>query len=436
MCFKRSTQDIVSGGWFRKRKKEEISMENTEEALDHGTAEITVQKNGNLRKNLPFLIATGCGVILGLLVLILLILPRGGDAVQDTTPSTSAALPDDAYIMVIPAEGMVAAGEIGDILQVFGYYTDENGNGAWQPVDSLRYLEICAMDAATVSVYMTETQLADYLALGGKCAPALVARGGKEAQELLAWQQHFNAPTITLKLAEVSKTVPKGSKAQLELAISVEPEEAYAGSVLWASSDETVATVDENGMVTALEAGNVEITATCRDISTKCTITVYPVATEIYFDEEQAVVNVGGTVQITAEVRPEGLDDPVIWASSDEAVATVSEDGTVTGINAGEATITAICGDVSAKCLVSVQIPAEEIQLSDIGLALTPGQVTALQAVILPENTTDTTVVWASSDEAVVTVAEDGTVTAIAAGTAEITAVCGNAKAVCTITVQ
>ena len=133
---------------------------------------------------------------------------------------------------------------------------------------------------------------------------------------------------------------------------------------------------------------------------------------------------------------PEGLTDPVTWESSDEAIASVDGTGLVTANGVGNADITVSCGDVSAVCHVSVQILAEEIHLTPDSLALAAGQTASIQAQVGPDNTTDKTVTWASSNEAVATVAQDGTVTAVAPGTAEISATCGGVTVICSVTVQ
>lgn len=392
------------------------------------------------RLPLPVWALAGLGALLLLGLLLALLLGGGKEKPAEgspvTEPAMAAELPEGQLILTLSAENWTEVLEPGDLIRVLAQYANTEGQHWWDTVRSLQYVKVAAVTDTSISVYMTADQMWDYLAVQDRCTVALAARGGgRSARELLDWQAHFNAPTVTLELAEASKTVAKGGKVQLKLAVSVDPEEADPGSVTWASSDETIATVDADGMVSALEAGTVQISASCGDAVTVCTVTVYPVATEISI-EETAVCGVGGTVQLTAALKPDGLADPITWSSSDEAVAAVAEDGTVTGVAVGEADITAVCGDVSAVCHVYVRILAEEIHLTPESLALKPGQTAKLQAQVGPDNTTDPTVVWSSSDEAVATVAADGTVTGVAAGEAEITAACGNVTATCTVTVQ
>lgn len=457
MKLRRSTRDIVAGGW-RHRKKEEHVMEeerkNTEVAgsADYQAAcqepDTAKEKAAARRKarRTKFVNELSCVLlcflygIVPLAVLLFCIfglsqcLNGSNTAAQEVEAADT--LPEGAYIMTIPTADLSAAGEAGDLLQVVAGWTDENGSVHYAPVPSLQYLEISALTDSSVSVYMTEDQMLDYLAVRDRCSVALAARGGTEdAAEKLAWQAHFNAPTVKLALTEATKTVVKNGKVQLDLQVTVEPEEADPGAVTWESSNEAVAAVDESGMVTAVEAGTAVITASCGGVTASCTVTVYLTATDITM-QEQAMVGVGGTVQLEAAVQPEGLKDPIAWSSSNEDVATVDENGTVTGVGVGSAEIIAVCGDVSAICQVSVQVLAEEIHLTPDTLALTVGETASIQAQVGPDNTTDKTVTWTSSNEAVATVAEDGTVTAVAAGTAEISAMCGDVTAICTVTVQ
>ena len=139
---------------------------------------------------------------------------------------------------------------------------------------------------------------------------------------------------------------------------------------------------------------------------------------------------------LTAAVAPENTTDTLVWTSSNDAVATV-KDGVVTAKSEGTATITAACGSAKAECAVTVlsPIPATGVTLDKTALKLYEGDAAKLTATVEPENTTDKTIVWTSSDKTIATV-KDGTVTAVKAGTATITAACGEAKATCAVTVK
>ena len=220
------------------------------------------------------------------------------------------------------------------------------------------------------------------------------------------------------------------------------PEDATDKTITWASSDEAVATVNAEGKVTAVALGEATITATCGEVSTYCTVTVVATPAEsITISQETATLKVGETVELTATVMPEDATDKTVsWTSSDEAVATVDAEGKVTAVALGEATVTAKCGEVSTYCTVTVvATPAESITISQETATLKVGETVELTATVMPEDATDKTVSWTSSDEAVATVDAEGKVTAVALGEAEITATAADGSGIsanCLVTVN
>ena len=160
----------------------------------------------------------------------------------------------------------------------------------------------------------------------------------------------------------------------------------------------------------------------------------------VALDKAADSVTVGNSTTLTATVTdaPEGA--MVKWTSDDENVATVNANGVVTGVSAGTATITAKVGGVSATCTVTVTVPVTGVTLDQTGLSMTVGYTVSdpitLTATVAPEDTTeDKTVTWTSDNEAVATVDANGVVTAVASGTANITAKVGGVTATCTVTV-
>lgn len=153
----------------------------------------------------------------------------------------------------------------------------------------------------------------------------------------------------------------------------------------------------------------------------------------------------GTSESITATVAPEDATvKDLVWASSDAAVATV-EAGNITAVGVGTATITATATDASganASCVVTVTpdiILVSAIELSDAYLSLTKTDVYTLTAIVTPEDATDISVIWESSDESVATVDVDGNVTALLSGVAIITATANDESGVsasCEVTVN
>ena len=169
------------------------------------------------------------------------------------------------------------------------------------------------------------------------------------------------------------------------------------------------------------------------------------VVTGITIDKTIATVEEGATVTLTATVTPgNATDKTVTWSTSNEAIATVS-DGVVTGVKAGEVTITAKAGDKSATCTVTVtakqstEDPDDPIVVTGITLDKTTATVeegakVTLTATVTPDTATDKTVTWSTSNEAIATVS-DGVVTGVKAGEVTITAKAGDKSATCTVTV-
>ena len=172
-------------------------------------------------------------------------------------------------------------------------------------------------------------------------------------------------------------------------------------------------------------------------------------ATGIALDQNAAIVVAGKDITLTAAITPVDSTDEAVWASSDETVAMVDQNGKVTAIAVGTATITASVGEHSATCAVTVinenlttvdentqnLIEVELIELDKVEISLAVTAEETLMATVMPESATDKTVAWNSSDEEVAIVDENGKVTAVADGTAAITAKAGEVEATCLVTV-
>ena len=160
--------------------------------------------------------------------------------------------------------------------------------------------------------------------------------------------------------------------------------------------------------------------------------------TEIKLDKSSASISIGENLNLTATIEPENaVDKTIVWSSSDENIATVAE-GVVTGVQVGNATITATTANgLTASCEVTVNpVVASGVTLNVADITLLVGQTDKLTATVEPANTTDATIIWASDNETVATVATNGTVTAVSVGVATITATCGNVSASCKVTVN
>ncbi|MDE5789615.1 MAG: leucine-rich repeat protein, partial [Muribaculaceae bacterium] len=245
------------------------------------------------------------------------------------------------------------------------------------------------------------------------------------------------ASSVSLDKTDISVTVGKSVK----ITATVEPKDTFDKTIVWTSSDNNIATVSDDGRVTAISVGVAIITATCGDVSASCTVTVTPiVATSIRLSEDDMELGIGWTCRLEAIVEPNNATNKnVTWRSDNVDVATVSEDGFVRAIAVGVANITATCGDVSATCKVTVKpiiIPASKVVLDKEEMSMVVGESDKLIASVYPDNAVDKSITWRSDNEDVATVSEDGIVKAISVGVANITATCGEVSAMCKVTVS
>ena len=210
-------------------------------------------------------------------------------------------------------------------------------------------------------------------------------------------------------------------------------------TLAWTSSDESVATVDETGTVTAVAAGEAEITATVKDTEMQdvCVITVKVSAKELKVPDTLDV-KLNDTDETAIEAKCEPKDASNIsfdFASSDEEVATVDKDGKVKVLKAGECDITTTLLQDGEKVTektthVKAFYEVESITLDSNEGKLTVGNSHTIKATVAPEEVAaETTIEWSSSNEKVATVDSNGKVTAVSSGNATITATAGEESA-------
>ena len=261
--------------------------------------------------------------------------------------------------------------------------------------------------------------------------------GNKTATCAVKVQAKFIAVT-SVTLDKTSLEMTEGE--EISLTATVKPDDATDKTVTWTSENTDVATV-KDGKVTAVKEGTSIITAKTGDKTATCKVTVkkaFIAVTSISLDKTSLTMTVNEEMTLTATVKPDNAtDQTVTWTSSNTSIATV-DNGKVKGIKVGMATITAKAGDKTATCKVTVKkgdVAVTSISLDKTSITLTEGEEENLTATVKPDNATDKTVTWSSSDTAVATV-KDGKVKGIKAGTATITAKAGDKTATCKVTVS
>ena len=258
-------------------------------------------------------------------------------------------------------------------------------------------------------------------------------------------------PTVnSVTVSPASATLDPNDTQQLTANVDATPASADK-SVTWTSSNPSVATVSESGLVTAVAQGTATITATSNLDNTKsgtCNITVNAPAapipvTAIALNKSTAIIGIGDSETLTINYTPADANTgkAVAWISSNTSIATVDNSGKVTGVAVGTATITATSttdASITASCAVTVQaVAVTGVSINPTSANLQIGGSTDLTYTILPANATDKSVSWSSSNTAVANVNNNGHVSAVAAGTATITVTTtdGNKTATCSVTV-
>ncbi len=248
---------------------------------------------------------------------------------------------------------------------------------------------------------------------------------------------------VTLSATKLSMCEDGG--AFLEAIVS--PANATNQEITWYSSDETIATVYEDGYIEAHRSGKVKITAVSSNgKKATCSITVGEPATKVEFSSLKSTsLAVGKTLSLKAKASRDDKVKPVstnvvFEIVSGEEYATIDAKGKLKGIATGEVVVraTAEAGTETAfaEVVINVCIPATKVVLNIKKATVSAGEKVYLQATMSPETNTDT-LFWSSSNESVAVVDDEGVVTTLKEGSVKITATSGSGKkATCTIKVE
>ena len=256
-------------------------------------------------------------------------------------------------------------------------------------------------------------------------------------------EKAIEVESVTLDPAELNLTT--GETATLNGKFS--PDNATNPAISWTSSNPAVATVAD-GTVTAVAAGTATITYQAGEKSATCKVTVKdPVieVTSLTLSKTETEIEVGQSDYVLARIIPsDATDQTVTWSTSNKAVATVA-DGVIQAVSVGTATVTAKSANgLTADCKVTVVAPATPpappVEVSSVSidkdtLKLEIAASETLTATVLPNDATDPSVTWTSTDASVASVSSTGSVTAIAAGQTYVIAQAGEQKDTCVVVV-
>ncbi|MBQ1377842.1 MAG: Ig-like domain-containing protein [Lachnospiraceae bacterium] len=206
----------------------------------------------------------------------------------------------------------------------------------------------------------------------------------------------------------------------------------------YAVSDPALASIDENGHLVTLNSGDVTVSYTLNQFERSSLVHIVVPLQEIRLSFSELTIRAGDVVQIPISYFPEDTTDDLTteWTSSDPGVISVSPEGVVTAVNSGTAEVTASCQGFTASARFTVVIPITGVVISHPGAEINKGQTLQLSASVVPENTTEERYISWSSDNINVAVVENGLVTAVGAGEANIIAAHDDFTAVCHVTVR
>lgn len=245
---------------------------------------------------------------------------------------------------------------------------------------------------------------------------------------VLRYRVLVTQPVTRISVTPSAKKVAVGETVTLTAEIL--PENATIKNVTWISEDESIATVDENGVVTALKKGTARFKVKAEDGSkTRASVSVQVVqkAEQIELDKAEVTVDAGRSAVLKATVLPKNTDDKnVVWTSTDENIAKVNAQGRVTGVALGDCEIVCtdkLTGTIEARATVHVQQPVTKIAFNGDQVIIYAGDTQQLSWTVQPADASNPKLQFTSGKQSIVTVNEDGTVTGVASGETVIRAV-------------
>jgi len=246
-----------------------------------------------------------------------------------------------------------------------------------------------------------------------------------------------DVPVTSVTLSQKTAELLIGENIQLS--VSITPHNSSYNEIFWATTKPSVVSVTNEGMITAISEGTAIITATVGDKSSSCTVSVstatIPVSS-ITLNKTSLELIVGEKETLLATILPENATNrTVTWSSSDEEIASVNQYGLVTAKKGGTVSIIGNVDNKSATCVLRCIVPSESIILDFSNAILAIGQEIQISATVLPENATDKNVTWSSADPNIATVDQLGKVKAVSLGSTIVSAINGNKKAECSISI-
>ncbi|MGM9873481.1 MAG: Ig domain-containing protein [Bacilli bacterium] len=269
------------------------------------------------------------------------------------------------------------------------------------------------------------------LLLGGCNKNVIDPSTSDDSEQTVSSEEIVNVTGVNLASVS-SDTLTIGDTLQLDATVS--PENATDKTVSWTSSNTSVASVSDAGLVTALDVGDTTITVSTTDGEFTDDVLLHVVAPVVHVTGvtlstvSSTGLFVDDTLQLEVTVLPENATDKTVsWTSTDTDVASVSDTGLVTALSKGTTTITVTSTDGGLSDSVTLNVSNKIVHVTSVTVSASKttievDETLALGVTVLPENATDSSVTWASSNSSVATVSESGVVTGVSSGEAIISA--------------
>lgn len=247
-------------------------------------------------------------------------------------------------------------------------------------------------------------------------------------------------PVTGVVLSETEVTESIGAKVQLRA--TIQPDDATNQDVIWKSSNEKVATVSANGLVTMKSAGMASIICSSVDnpsIQGYCNVTVLKAVNGVSLDLESKEMYVGENYRMTYLVSPADASNvEVVWSTTNSSIVTVDSTGMVSakGVGQAELMIKTVDGAYMDMCTIVVKQKPTEVKVAVNNLTMNAGEYFYMDAIVTPANASKEGLVWEISDTSIATIAQNGRITAKAAGKAVVMVKTDNGStSFCTLTV-
>lgn len=260
---------------------------------------------------------------------------------------------------------------------------------------------------------------------GGVCEIVVTTEEGSFTQKCVIVVKEY---VTSVTLAEKNKFLNYGDT--YNLTATVGPETASDKKLMWSSSNESILTVNQFGVIKGVGYGTAVVTATAADgsgVSDSCVVQVVRPVKEITLSQSKITLYVGDVFHVDATINPENASvKKLLWTSSDPSVAKVYDDGDIEAVGVGRCKIYATSTDgnnVVAECTVTVKqlINASSLTINSHEILMLTGKMRTLTARLYPNNSTEN-VRWYSTDTSVVVVDENGQITTVGPGSCEVVA--------------